>query len=957
MSASLTPLSPESQISPKDQAPRAYQPSMDRHLRERVKLLGYLLGGVIRGHAGSRVYTAIEMLRKGYRGLRESDDPSKRARLQGVIERLDPAVAEQVVRGFSTYFSLVNVLEEAFAYRSRRVQVRTGKPLWRGSFDDALRALHEKGITLQELQTLLDTFLYIPVFTAHPTEAKRRTILNALRRIFVTSQELDNTQLSPYQQEEVKARLEALIQILWKTDEVRTNKPTVEAEVKNGLYYFDHCLFHSVPEVYRNLERAIKHIYDDQGGTRAIKVPSFLRFGSWIGGDRDGNPCVTPEVTRTALRLQCQTILKEYIRRIEYLENILTHSVSFVDPSPEFKRAMTQDRLIARAAFRDDPEHLIREPYRRRLAMMRYRLICNLRMIEQRIAGYFQGQPGHLYANEEQFKQDLYLIRDSLRTHGDANIAGGSLKDLIRLAETFGFYLARLDLRQESSRHTQAVSDILAQAGLAHGYEHLPEQNKLHLLSTQLSTGELLTVDKGALSPQTREVIEVFDIMAEMTEEISPQAFDAYVISMTHTASHVMEVLLLASLAGLVSKTPHGVWHCHIRISPLFETIDDLARIEQVLTTLFEQPVYRELLRASGNTQEVMLGYSDSTKDGGMLASAWGLYKAQRQVMAIADHFAVRCCLFHGRGGTVGRGGGPTHEAILAQPPGTVRGQIKLTEQGEVLSYKYSNRETATYELTMGCTGLLKACVYALQGVVDAPETYLETMARLAERGEDAYRELTERTEGFLTYFYESTPVEEIGRLNIGSRPSHRRSADRSKASIRAIPWVFGWAQSRHTLPAWYGIGSALEKGLETGEILLDTLQAMYRKWPFFRSLIDNVQMSLAKADMDIAREYARLSPNLDTAQAIFNCIEREYQRTARHVLKVTTLPQLLADNDALRLSLVRRAHYLDPINYIQIALLRRHRALIQQGQEQEQILRPLLRTINAIANGMRNTG
>jgi phosphoenolpyruvate carboxylase len=938
--------------------PESFQHTTDRELRSRVKLYGNVLGSVLRTQAGERVYAAVERLRTGYLELRDVEDAKKRRCLMQAAAELDLADLEQVVRAFSTYFSLANVAEEAFLHRQRRVQVTTGKPLWYGSFDDTLRAFHERGVRAEQLQSLLNETCYTPVFTAHPTEAKRRTVMEALRRVFLVGEELNNPLLNEYQRDEIVERLQAQVQLLWKTDEVRLNKPTVEAEVKNGLYYFHNSIFQSVPDVYRNLERAVKRIYADEGGRASIKVPSFIRFGSWIGGDRDGNPFVTPEVTRAALRLQCRTALQAYIERVLALGHILTHSAQLATPSAQFAASLERDRLIARTVFRDNQDRFRSEPYRRKLAIMAHRLQRNLTLVDQRLAGYLHGALGEGYASEQDFLADLYVIRDSLRTHGDANLAGGKLKDLTRLAETFGFYLAKLDLRQESSVHSAAVAEILERAGRTQAYQALSEEEKLHLLDELLSQSSTpFPLDEATLTEETRKVVDVLYVMAEMRGEISPSAFGSYVISMTHKPSHVLEVMFLASLAGLAGRNQKGDWFCEIRISPLFETIEDLTQVEDVLMKLFSQAAYSELLRASGNLQEVMLGYSDSCKDGGILASVWNLYRAQQNIIAVAERFGVKCYLFHGRGGTIGRGGGSTHEAIMAQPPSTVQGRIKITEQGEVLSYKYSNTETATYELTMGATGLLKASSHLLVVQDEHLDEHIKTMDALAELGEKAYRDLTDHTEGLLDYFYEVTPVVEIGQLNIGSRPSHRTQKDRSKNSIRAIPWVFGWAQSRHTMPAWYGIGYALEVLRAENPESLNRLQNMYKEWPFFRTLMDNTQMSLAKADTRIAREYANLSRDPARADKIFEAIKTEFDRTLTQVLEVTQAATLLQENPQLKLSLQRRNPYLDPLNHIQIMLLKRHRELAPEQQAQDELLHPLLRTINAIAAGMRNTG
>jgi phosphoenolpyruvate carboxylase len=586
---------------------------------------------------------------------------------------------------------------------------------------------------------------------------------------------------------------------------------------------------------------------------------------------------------------------------------------------------------------------------------MKYRMERSLSQVQQHLRGEAVLLDGYGYANVTEFLLDLRLIDTALRGHGDANIANLELHDLIRLTETFGFHLMQLDVRQESTRHSEAVADILKTA-LDLDYNTLDENQRLALLSDAVATPGGLLYDRARLSSATRETLAGLEVIANMHREIGQGCFGKYVISMTHAASHIMEVMLLATQSGLVGRLG-GRWFCHIGISPLFETIDDLNRIEAVLTRLFDNPTYRELLRVSGDRQEIMLGYSDSCKDGGILASAWGLSQAQRKIIALAESRGIKCLLFHGRGGTVGRGGGPTHEAILAQPPDTVRGQIKFTEQGEVLFYRYNNMETAVYELTMGITGLMKASLSLVQPVVlDVPE-YLTIMDELAHIGEQSYRELTERTPGFLDYFYEATPVGEIGQLNIGSRPSHRKKQDRSKNSVRAIGWVFAWAQSRQTFPAWYGIGFSLATWCAGKPERLDTLQTMYRDWPFFRNLLSNAQMALSKSDMAIAKEYAGLCVDPETGKRIYGLIASEYQHCVEWILTIANTKQLLEENPVLAASLHRRDAYLGPLNILQVFLLRQVRSVDAENTEYNPWLKPLLRSINAIAAGMRNTG
>ena len=930
--------------------------SIDKQLRSRVKLFGHLLGNVLLSQAGAKVYDAVEKLRTGFISLRKEDNPVKRARLMSLIESQDQNTLSQIVRAFSTYFSLVNIAEEASQLQQRRRLVRQNKLLWRGSFDHALADFKEMGMSAEQLQTLLDKLAYIPVITAHPTEAKRRSIMFALRRIFLTHEKLNDTRLGKEQRKAVLDELETRIQILWRTDEVRESRPQVRDEIKNGLYYFKESLFQAVPEIYENLECRLREHYPEA----QLRVPSFLQFGSWIGGDRDGNPNVKPETTELALRLQSEAVLGEYVRRLADIFKQLTHSSQLCTPSKAFMDSLNRDENIRFEVFTTKPTIYSKAPYRRKIAFMRYRLQQNLDKTRAHIYQdtFDESAWPHAYRNENDFLEDLYVIRDSLYSHGDSKIADLVLKDFIRLVESFGFYLLHLDVRQESTRHTEAVAEILQQMDPDSDYLSLNEQQRISLLSEKIRHPvDGFELDRTRLSDSNLETIEVFETMERMYDEISEHAFGNYVISMTHEASHIMEVMWLGSLVGLAGHSDND-WYCKLRISPLFETIEDLNRIETVLSNLLDDPVYKQLLHASGNQQEVMLGYSDSCKDGGILASSWQLFEAQRKVIALADKNNVECRLFHGRGGTIGRGGGPTHESILAQPEGTVHGQIKFTEQGEVLSNKYSNAETAVYELTMGISGLMLATRFS---VIDEPGTTtperIAIMRELMKTGENSYRQLTDHTEGFLDYFYEATPVSEIAQMNIGSRPSHRKKGDRSKSSVRAIGWVFGWAQARHTLPAWYGIGSALQKYIDNNDSRLAKLQELHEEWPYFRALLSNTEMAMYKADIITAEEYSELCLSEDTRKRVFDMVRDEYKRTLELTLKVAQMNTLLDDNPALSVSLMRRDPYLDPLNHIQIKLLKHYRDESQSDEERESWLDPLLRSINAIAAGMRNTG
>ncbi|MBD3755043.1 MAG: phosphoenolpyruvate carboxylase [Gammaproteobacteria bacterium] len=922
----------------------------DKQLRARVKLLGSLLGEIIETQVGKPVLDAVEKLRTGYIQLHEKEDAALRAELTEFIAQQTPEDLILIIRAFNIYFSLVNLAEEEHQYFERQSQLKSDGPLWEGSVLKTVEGFKEQGFSADQVQLLLNNLNYIPVFTAHPTESKRRAVMENLRKIFLTFGELNEAEAynNPYAQEEVIKKLQYQIQVLWKTDEVRRQKPTVEDEIRNGIYYFRQSLFTAVPQVYRYMERALARYYPDDN----IQTPNFLTFGSWIGGDRDGNPFVTHDTTVHALLLQTRSVLYEYQNRVFDLSHKLTHSKYITPINQEvLNKATIVDSALLESVFKKRPERFKDEPYRRFLYLIRGRLQHNLNYVEAKLNDTPIAKSPFAYSTENELLADLQLIHQSLCEHGDENIANADLQDLIRLVQTFGFYLMRLDIRQESTVHTDAVADLLSHLNI--DYKSLSEAEKLELLATHIGSATIIDTQHIKLEKMTKEVLDVFHVIRKMRREISPKAFNNYVISMTHEASHVMEVMFLAHQAGLAGYNA-GKPYCNIQISPLFETIEDLKHIVPVTTALFENETYRTMLHASGNQQEIMLGYSDSAKDGGNLASAWNLYQAQQSIMALADSYSIHCRLFHGRGGTVGRGGGPTHHAILSQPTGTVRGAIKFTEQGEVLSYKYSNAETAMYELSLGVTGLMKASTCLIKPVKQDNPHHLEIMQKLAEQGEQCFRELTDHTPGFFEFFYEATPVTEIGLLNIGSRPSHRKKGNLSKSSIRAIPWIFGWAQARLTFPAWQGTGFALDNWIKQhGDA---DLKEMYQQWPFFKGLLSNIQMALFKTDLKIGGEYSKLAQDQQIAQKIYSMIADEHTRAVGRILEVSGNEYLMAETPGLALSLSRRTPYLEPLNNIQVVVLKRYKNA--QSEEDKSVwLPPLLNSINAIAAGMRNTG
>lgn len=917
----------------------------DEALRAQVRAAGALLGDVLRSQASDGVFDTVESLRQGYIALREADDPARRAELQALVAGLSPEMMTEVTRAFAIYFNLANLLEELHAHRTRRALAAQGGPQWVGSFNRSFNDLAAEGVSLDDVLTRLQRLWFMPVFTAHPTEAKPRAVLDALRRLFEWFRELAFDTPDSRRHVEIEAHIRQNIQVLWKTEELRGSRPTVEDEIRNGLYYFRASLFASVPVIYRNLEQALANAYGE-----AVEPPTVLDFGSWIGGDRDGNPYVTARETRYALRMQAREALTEYSRRIDNLASRLSFSARWCQPSAAFEQSLAADeqRIAAHTGVR--AERFAAEPYRRKLYLMRQRIaaMADQLQTELRLRAERSERSPLAYADAAELVDEIRVMRASLASHGDAAIADDELKDLQRLVETFGFHLARLDLREESTRHTRCLHELMAALEICADYESLDDAARTEVLVKALARDEMPDVSRVEVSGEVADTLDSLAVVREFTRTLGVGAFGSYVISMTHSVSDVLALLWLMRATGVYEP---GAGVPPLAIAPLFETVADLEHIEPVLDALLAQPAYRAFLEAQADQaaesdgaqpslrQEVMLGYSDSCKDGGIMASRWQLYKAQQLAVAVCDRHGVDSLLFHGRGGTVGRGGGPTHQAIVSQPPGTVRSRIKFTEQGEMIFAKYSNPETAVHELTLGITGTLKASGFATDDT-----DHSRIAGALTEAGEAFYRHLTEDTEGFFDYFYAATPTAEIGALNIGSRPGHRK-AIRGKSSIRAISWVFAWAQSRHTLPGWLGMGTALA---DAG-IVNDELVALYRDWPYFRTIIDNVQMSLSKADMRIAATYAELAPE----QAhVFEAIRSEYERTVARLLAITGEGELLGDDAVLKRSLDRRQPYLDPLNQIQVTALTRYREAGDRAW-----LDPVLRSINAIAAGMRNTG
>lgn len=915
-------------------------------LSDEAKILPDLLGEVIIEQEGREVFDAVELLRQGFISQRLEPDTLTQQKLLSAIDGLNVEALDRVIHAFSTFFHLANISEE-HANQKARASLEEAGETWSNSFIDTVEGFKRDGKSLDEVIELVSDLNYYPTFTAHPTEAKRPIVLEALQRIHKEYQGLVRGGIGDAEQSEFRHRLKAMIQIFWKTEAVRPSKPTVYDEIENSLYYFRESIFTCLPEIYRDLENAIKHSYPEARG-QAIKLPNIVRFGTWVGGDRDGNPFVTPEITRNALRMQQIEVLHEYARRVDNLSKILTHSIDQVTLSDEFKASMERDQ-IRLSKYLGEKHH--KEPYRRKLSLVKLRLEHTIAIAEAHLGDGHPSFDPLAFENEAEFKYELITVRDSLIHHNESNLTRGGLQDLLRLLDSCGFYLSKMDIRQESTLHSQAIHEIGLTIEQPIDYYSMNEAERQAWLTERILDTETLNYDRRQITIQSADIISVFELMSEMRNEVSAECFGSYIISMTHQASHLLEVALLAKMSGLITSNTDGNITSEIHIAPLFETVVDLEHAEPTLESLFTNRVYRQLLTYTNDTQEVMLGYSDSCKDGGILASSWNLYKAQQNIVSVTDKHGIRCLLFHGRGGTIGRGGGPTHESILSQPKGTVKGGIKFTEQGEVLSFKYNFKETARYELTVGITGLMKASD-PNNDRQDRAE-HIEMMDQLVTSGEAAFRKLTDDNLATMQYFYETTPSNEIGLLNIGSRPSHRKKADYSKKSIRAIGWVFGWSQSRQNIPGWYGLGTALKKAIEDGG--LETLQDMQRNWRYFQNLLSNSQMVILKTDQKVAKEYSKLCSDQDIAEHTFSRLNGEYRLSIESIREITGERLMMADFPEIGQSVRWRNAYLDPLNHIQVKILARLDQ--EEDRMQSKWLKPALDSINGIATGLRNTG
>lgn len=904
-------------------------------LFEDIRLLGQILGDTVRQQEGEQTFELIEAIRRLSVAFQRKADVEAGRDLDTLLARLSPNETVSVIRAFTYFSHLANLAEDCHQLR-RQADLEAVDAHPDGSLAHSFELFAQAGVRAPAIERALSRSLVSPVLTAHPTEVQRKSILDAERTIAELLAARPNLRgLRARARNETALR--ASIAQLWQTRLLRYSKLAVRDEIENVLSYYRATFLHEIPRLYAELEELL-----------GARVPSFFRMGSWIGGDRDGNPNVTADTLLMAVRLQAETALRHYLTEVHELGAELPVSNTLVGSTQALRK------LADRSG--DDNPHRADEPYRRALIGIYARLAASLRKLTGTEALRHAVAPSAPYAAPADFVADLRIVADSLQSHHGSLLLAARLSPLLRAAEVFGFHLASIDLRQSSDKHEAVIAELLATARIEPRYGSLTEDAKRALLLSLLADPRPLRVRNAAYTPETEGELAIFEAAKQIRADFGPDAIRHYIISHTETVSDLLEVVLLQKECGLMAgtlapgeATPASV---ELIVVPLFETIGDLRAAEPIMRSFYDQPGIEALIRNSGGEQDIMLGYSDSNKDGGYFTSNWELYRASTALVRFYETKpGLTLRLFHGRGGTVGRGGGPSYQAILAQPPGTVKGQIRLTEQGEVINAKYANPEIGRRNLETLLAATLEATL--LQPGNEATPEFLDTAAELSERSMAAYRALVYGAPGFTDYFYSATPITEIAELNIGSRPASRK-ATRSIEDLRAIPWGFSWGQSRLALPGWFGFGSAVEGFIAAapGERVA-LLQRMSAEWPFFRTLLSNMDMVLAKADLGIARRYCGLVPDRDLAQRIFGEIEAEWTRTVQAITTITGETQRLADNPALALSILHRFPYIAPLNHLQVELLRRWRS----GQIDEKARRGILISINGIAAGLRNTG
>ncbi len=935
-------------------------------LREDIRLLGRMLGDVLREKEGVEIFNIVETIRRTAINFRRDPNSQSDTQLTKILKSLSKEQTIAVVRAFSYFSHLANIAVDKHQNLTHRAKQIAGDPPEPGTIPLALARLKDAGVSGDEVRKFFEDALITPVLTAHPTEVQRKSTLDAEREIARLLMERERVQ-TPKERAANTQLLYARIATLWQTRMLRYSKLTVTDEINNALSYYRITFLHELPALYDAIEHEVMACFPPGGQNSSFPSSTYLQMGSWIGGDRDGNPNVNGDTMREALVMQSTVILDYYLEEVHALGAELSMSSLLSSFSPAL--------LELANASPDTSPHRVDEHYRRALIGIYTRLAATVRILGASNVLRDEVGTGMPYSKPEEFGAELQIIVDSLMENVGASLIRPRLSTMRRAVDIFGFHLATLDMRQSSDMHERVLTELFAHAKVEFNYAELDEEQKVGILLGELAQPRLLYSPYIAYSKETTSELEILRTAREIRQRYGKRSIRNYIISHTRNVSDLLEVLLLQKESGLLREKwdddtppsfgPSEAEH-DLMVIPLFETIPDLQRAGDIMEKVMSIPLVRHLMHKQGDLQEVMLGYSDSNKDGGFLTSNWELYKAEKALVKVFHRAGVKLRLFHGRGGTVGRGGGPSYEAILAQPPGTVNGQIRLTEQGEIIASKYSHAEIGARNLELLVAGTLEASLmpHAPEGsLAKRMQKYEQALSELSDLAYKAYRNLVYETVGFTDYFFIATPIVEIAELNIGSRPASRKSTRRIE-DLRAIPWGFSWGQCRILLPGWYGFGGAIAAWLEGDDEKaksekIATLQAMFKEWPFFATLLSNMDMVLSKTDLGIAARYSELVTDKKLRTKIFDRIVAEHKLTSSYLGAITGDKERLQSNPLLASSLRHRLPYIDPLNYLQVEMIKRHRKAAVDAPEASdaRAMRGIHLSINGVAAGLRNTG
>jgi phosphoenolpyruvate carboxylase len=914
----------------------------DEPLKRDIRELGTILGNILIEQESKELFETVEKLRNLSKSLRTDYSDSTKDEIISLIDTLDLEKAYNVVRAFSVYFILVNAADEVHRIRRQRAHMFSKDRPQKGSIEEALIKLRDNGLSSLAVQEVLNSIEIIPVFTAHPTEATRQTVLKKVLKISQLLLQRETSKYTEEEEEDIKRQLQAEITLLWQTNEIRFHKVTVRDEIRRGLFFFQNVLYNTIPNFYKNLNSRLNKTFDI-----IYPAPPILKLGSWMGGDRDGHPYVTDELTKEAFTNHKKIILELYLKDLDSLYDEISSSVNLVGVSVALSDSISKDKALLEIKETDEVLRDPTEVYRTKI------FLC-----WQKLKKTIDEDKNFSYKTADEFIEDLYFIYNSLAQNRAAHVASDLILPLIYKVKTFGFHFVTIDIRQNASLIRSAIEEIFNYAEVHQFFGKLGEDAKNILLTNEILSSRPLINSFSNLSEKTRQVINELSLISWAKKNISEEACSDYIISNCSSASDVLSALLLGKEAGLIQIDKREILRSEFDIQPLFETIEDLQNSTLVMNELFSNEAYIRRLDTRQKIQKIMLGYSDSNKDGGIVTSNFELYKAQKNLTKLCQNEGMELILFHGRGGSISRGGGPLNQSIMAQPNGSIEGKLKITEQGEMISSKYLIPQMAERSLELISSAVILATADSKNGQrKDEFENYSQSLEAISTSAFNFYRKLIKHQK-FYDYFRSITPIDIIEQIEIGSRPPSRKKS-RDIRSLRAIPWVFSWTQNRQSIAGWFGFGFAVNKCLEAGSLKIEQLKEMYSKWAFFKALINNIEMVLLKTDMVIGKEYLSLADGQEEGiSEIFNIIQEEYELSCKYVLSITGEEHLLDSNKSLQRSILLRNPYIDPISFIQVKFIKEYREKAASSASEKNELLSLLRsTVNGIAAGMRNTG